>query len=78
MERVMKTIDTAKIFSEVCAYPENANVVVPDSVAIHFFPGTSLKTFQRNCPAPVVNISERKKGRQLKHLRALVRGETIA
>ena len=73
----MKTLDTAKIFSQVCAYPENADAVVPNSVAIHFFPGTSLKTFQRNCPAPIVNISERKKGRRLKHLRAIVRGEAI-
>jgi hypothetical protein len=74
----MKATDPVKVFQQVCAYPEGADAVVPDAVAVHFFPGTSLKTFQRNCPAPVVNISERKKGRQLKHLRALVRGETIA
>jgi hypothetical protein len=74
----MKPLNTAKIYEQVCSYPENADAVVPDSVAVHFFPGTSLKTFQRNCPAPVVTISERKKGRRLKHLRALVRGEAIA
>jgi hypothetical protein len=73
----VKATDPLKVFEQVCAYPEGANAVVPDPVAVLFFPGTSLRNFKRTCPAPVVDVSERKKGRQLKHLRALVRGEAI-
>ena len=73
----MKATDPAKIFAEVCTYPEGADAILDDRVAVLFFPGVSLKTFKRRCPAPEVKFSERKRGRRLKHLRAIVRGKSI-